>query len=152
MNGELKQSNFRKMIVDDDYRYSIKKVAMAGVLTIALLFLVNAVPFMAYIVYPVALVTSTTNEMVAKLAILAYLLVISYLLLAFFVFRKRKRVRKPQLPCPYCSENVKVFTDWECDKCGKAQGVARYITAGCFHCGKMLDTYACDNCRQKFVL
>lgn len=140
------------MIVDDDYRYSIRKVAMAGVLTIALLFLINMVPFMAYIAYPVGLVTGSANEMVANLAILAYLLVLSYFLLHFFVFRKQKKIRKPHLPCPYCSENIKVFKDWECDKCGKLQGVAKYITAGCFHCGKMLDTYSCDNCRQKFML
>ena len=152
MNDELKQSNFRKTIADDDYRYSIKKVAMAGLLTIALLFLMKTVPFMAYIAYPVALVSGSANEMVANLAILAYLLVLSYLLLYFFVFRKLKRIRKPHLPCPYCSENIKVFKDWKCDKCGKLQGVEKYITEGCFHCGKMLDTYSCENCRQKFVL
>ena len=152
MNQEIKQSNFRKTIVADDFRRSIKKVAMAGVVTIALLFLMNTVPFMAYIAYPAAIVAGATNQMVANLAILAYLLVLSYLLLHIIVFRKQKRIRKPHMPCPYCSENVRVSRDWECDKCGKTQGVEKYITEGCFHCGKMLDTYSCNNCRQKFVL
>ncbi len=152
MNAELKQSNFRKTIAEDDFKYSMKKVAMAGVLTFVLLFLMNTLPFMAYITYPVALITRATNQMVANLAIMAYLLILSYLLLWFFVFRRRPVPRIPHLSCPHCTANVDVFRDWECEKCGKSQGFKKYITEGCRQCGKMSDTYYCEHCEQAFRL
>jgi hypothetical protein len=152
MEGELKQSNFRKMIVEDDFGFSMKKVALAGALTIVLLFLTLKVPYAAYITYPIAMLTRTTSEGVANLAILAYLLVLSYLLLYVFVFRKKKAPRHTHLPCPHCSENVAVFRDWDCHRCEKPQGVEKYITERCFHCGKMQETYSCEHCNQAFKL
>ena len=152
MNEELKQSNFRKTIAEDDFKYSMKKVAMAGVLTFVLLFLMRTLPFMAYITYPVALLAGATNQMVANLAIMAYLLILSYLLLWFFVFRRRPVPRIPHLSCPHCAANVDVFRDWECDKCGKSQGFNKYITEGCRQCGKMSDAYYCEHCQQAFRL
>lgn len=143
---DLKQSHFRKIIVEDDFKYSMKKVAMAGGLTFVLLFLMNTVPFMANIAYPVALVTASTSEAVANLAILAYLLVLSYRLLYVFVFRRKKAPRKPLLPCPHCAENIKVFRDWQCDQCEKTQGIEKYITERCFHCGKTRETFSWDHC------
>ena len=152
MNEELKQSNFRKTIAEDDFKYSMKKVAMAGVLTFVLLFLMNTLPFMVYITYPIALITGATNQMVANLAIMAYLLILSYFLLWFFVFRRRPVPRIPHLSCPHCAANVDVFRDWECEKCGKSQGFKKYITEGCRQCGKMSDTYYCEHCEQAFRL
>ncbi len=152
MQDELRQSNFRRTIAEDDFKYSMKKVAMAGVLTFVLLFMMNTVPYMAYVTYPVALLTSGTNEMVANLSILAYLLILSYLLLWFFVFRRRPVPRIPYLPCPLCATNVEMFRDWECEKCGQSQGFKKYITEGCRRCGKMSETYSCEHCDQKFML
>ena len=152
MNDELKISNFRKTIAEDDFKYSMKKMAMAGVLTFALLFLINTVPYMAYITYPIALLTGATNQMVANLAIMAYLLVLSYILLWFFVFRRGPVPRIPHLPCPHCNASVDVFTDWECGKCGKSQGFKKYITEGCRQCGKMSETYLCEHCSQTIQL
>jgi hypothetical protein len=152
MNDELKQSNFRKTIADDDFKYSMKKVALAGGLTFILLFLMNTVPFMAYITYPVALVTGAANELIANLAILAYLLILSYLLLWYLVFRKRPVPRIPHMSCPLCDAQVDLFRDWECQKCGKSQGFKKYITEGCRQCGKMSETYTCEHCNQAFRL
>ncbi|MDJ0808933.1 MAG: hypothetical protein QNJ48_02780 [Desulfobacterales bacterium] len=152
MQDEFKQSNFRRKIAEDDFKYSMKKVAAAGVLTFALLFLMNLVPVMAYITYPVAILTSGTNELVANLSILAYLLILSYLLLWFFVFRRQPVPRISHLPCPHCASGVDMFRDWECEKCGKSQGFKKYITEGCRQCGKMSDTYSCEHCNQPFAL
>ncbi len=152
MQDEFKQSNFRKMIAEDDFKYSMKKVAMAGVLTFVLLFMMISVPYMAYITYPVALLTGGTNPLVANLSILAYLLILSYLLLWFFVFRKRPVPRIPHLPCPHCAEGVDMFRDWECQKCGQSQGFRKYITEGCRRCGKMSEAYSCEHCNQPFSL
>ncbi len=149
---ELKQSNFRKTIVADDFGFAKKKVALAGGLTIALLFITLKVPYAAYLTYPVVLLTKTASETVANLAILAYLVILSYLLLWFFVFRKRPVPRIPHLPCPYCDENVELFRDWECDKCGKSQGFRKYITEGCRRCGKMSEMYYCEHCDLGFLL
>ncbi|MDJ0721242.1 MAG: hypothetical protein QNJ04_06410 [Desulfobacterales bacterium] len=152
MNDELRQSNFRKTIAEDDFKYSMKKMALAGGLTFVMLFLIRLFPFMAYITYPVALLTGGTNQMVANLAIMAYLLILSYLLLWFFVFRRRPVPRIPHLPCPLCDSQVDMFTDWECGLCGKSQGFKKYITEGCRQCGKMSDSYSCEHCNQAFRL
>lgn len=151
-DGDLKQSNFRRTIVDEDFGFSMKKVALAGVLTIVLLFLTLKVPYAAYITYPVALLTRSASEAVANLAILAYLLFLSYLLLYVFVFRRKKSPRKTHLPCPHCAQDIAVFKDWECNLCAKSQGVEKFITERCFHCGKMLETFSCEHCQQEFLL
>ncbi len=152
MNEELRQSNFRKTITEDDFKYSLKKVALAGGVTFVLLFSINIFPFMAYITYPVALVTGGTNQLVANLAIMAYLLIISYLLLWYFVFRRQPVPRIPHLPCPLCANQIEMFTDWECGICGKSQGFKKYITEGCRQCGKLSDSYLCEHCNQAFRL
>ena len=152
MQDELRQSNFRRTVAEDDFKYSMKKVAMAGVLTFVLLFMINTVPHMAYITYPVALLTGGTNQMVANLAILAYLLILAYVLLWFFIFRKRPIPRIPHLPCPNCAADVNLFRDWECGQCGKSQGFRKYITEGCRQCGKMSEAYTCEHCDQPFML
>ncbi len=152
MNEEFRQSNFRKTIAEDDFKYSMKKVAMAGVLTFVLLFMMNTVPYMPYITYPVAILTGGTNPLVANLAIMGYLLFLSYGLLWFFVFRRQPVPRIPHLPCPHCTVNVDIFRDWECEKCGKFQGFKKYITEGCRQCGKMSDTYRCEHCSEAFRL
>lgn len=152
MDGDLKYSNFRKTIVEDDFRFSMKKVALAGGLTIALLFLTLKVPYAAYVIYPIAFLTRSASEAVANLTILIYLLVLSYLLLYLFVFRKQKSPRHTHLPCPYCERSVSVFKDWECHRCAKNQGVEKHITERCFHCGKMQERYSCEHCHKDFLL
>ena len=151
-DGDLKQSNFRKTIVEDDFRFSMKKLVLAGGLTIVLLFLTMKVPYASYIVYPVAILTRSASETVVNLAIMAYLLVLSYLLLYLFVFRQQKSIRHTHLPCPYCEQSVRVFKNWECHRCTKIQGVEKHITERCFHCGKMQERYACEHCHQDFFL
>jgi hypothetical protein len=152
MEGEQKQSNFRKTIVEDDFRFSLKKVALAGAITIVLLLLTLKVPYVAYITYPIVFLTKSASEAVANLAILAYLLVLSYLLIYLSTYRQRKSPRHTHLPCPHCGQNVAVFRDWECHRCAKSQGVAKHITERCFHCGKLQETYACEHCNQAFKL
>ena len=151
-DDDLKQSNFRKKIVEDDFGFSMKKAALAGGLTIVLLFLTLKVPYAAYIIYPIAFLTRSATEAVANLSILAYLLVLSYLLLYLFVFRRQKSPRHTHLPCPHCEQRVSVFNDWECHRCAKIQGVEKHITARCFHCGKMQERYSCEHCHQDFLL
>jgi hypothetical protein len=149
---ELKQSNFRKTIVEDDFKFSMRKVALAGGLTMALLFLTLKVPYAAYIIYPITFLTRFASETVTNLAILAYLLILSYLLLYLFVFRKQKSPRHIRLPCPYCEQNVRVFKDWKCHHCAKNQGVEKHITERCFQCGKMQERYSCEHCQQDLLL
>ncbi len=151
-DGDLKQSNFRKIIVEDDFGFSLKKLAAAGLLTFVLLFLIYKVPYAVYITYPIVFLAKFATEGVTNLIIPVYLLVLSYLLLYVFVFRKRNLPRKTHLACPYCNQSVKVFKDWQCNKCSKSQDVEKYITETCVKCGKLLDTFSCEHCHQEFLL
>lgn len=151
-DGELKQSNFRKIIVESDFKFSLMKVAAAGLLTFALVFAIYKVPYVAYITYPIVFFTRSASEGVTNLVILAYLLLLSYLLLYIFVFRKRKPSLKSNFPCPYCNQSVQVFKDWECNKCSKSQSVEKFITERCVKCGQLLERFNCEHCHQDFVL
>jgi hypothetical protein len=152
MFGGLQPSNFRRTVHEAEFKLTLKKVAMAGGLTIILLVLMNTFPGLAVIAWPVGYLTYGATEAITNIATLAYLLFLSYFLLWIVFFRKIQAPRPTHLPCPHCNADVALISDWTCDKCQQAQGREKYLTERCTRCGKPLARYACEHCRQEFLL
>ena len=74
------------------------------------------------------------------------------LLIGLFIFNKKK-IRNYEI-CPYedCKKSVKIYEDWQCDKCNNHQGKDRYIFKKCVHCKQKLDSVYCEHCDREFII
>jgi len=81
------------------------------------------------------------------------LLEILYFLLGFQIL-KRYEKRRPLrfLPCPLCDKSVKIYEDWQCDRCNNFQGTEIYISDKCAHCNRNLNTAYCEHCHGEIIL
>jgi hypothetical protein len=57
-------------------------------------------------------------------------------------------------PCPYpdCRKSVRIFDNWQCDKCNNYQGKPRLMIENCVHCKASLETVFCEHCKREFKL
>ena len=74
------------------------------------------------------------------------------LLIVLIWFEMNKVKKSTFFLCPYCDKSVVVKENWRCDSCNNLQGVERYISMKCKHCGKRLGTASCEHCEKEFII
>ena len=84
-------------------------------------------------------------------------LMIAYTLLFYplvwCLFRKFKGpLNYRSCPYPDCNKSVKIYENWQCNKCNKFQEKDRYVTDKCRHCGRRLDAIFCEHCHREYKI